>query len=97
MCLELHGLQKELGRSWLNLLSFKSVQDCKVRTNLFNSVGHILTTLHTPKKIFVLPIDSSKVSFFRADLMGRGFRETILPPRAPEGPLRAPKGPKVRI
>ena len=62
-----------------------------------NSVGHILTTLHTPKKIFVLPIDSSKVSFFRADLMGRGFRETILPPRAPEGPLRAPKGPQVRI
>ena len=62
-----------------------------------NSVGHILTTLHTPKKNFVLLIDSSKVSFFRADLMGRGFRETILPPRAPEGPLRAPKGPQVRI
>ena len=73
------------------------IEEMCMNVFLFKSVGHILTTLYTPKKIFVLPIDSSKVSFFRADLMGRGFRETILPPRAPEGPLRAPKGPKVRI
>ena len=60
----------------------------------FNSVGHILTTLHTPKKKFLLPIDSSKVSFFRADLVGRGFRGTRWTPRAPEGPKGPQRAPK---
>ena len=57
----------------------------------FNSMGHILTTLHTPKKILLLLINSSKVSFFHAGLVVRGVGGFLETSKGPRGPPRAPK------